>query len=163
MRYAIALLTAGLVDILLCSLLLLLLLLLLFVVLLLLCCIKPLPLSQPRGFVFDSLCGGGAAAAWSQSPSGTKPPHMGRAEDHQATPCCQQQGPSGVSGQTGGTVPLPGDGVGWCWQRGQFGCWGGGTRGCASVPLGVTGGGQGHHAVLLDAAGDSSTGDHGRH
>ncbi|CAM9546769.1 unnamed protein product, partial [Bubo scandiacus] len=30
----------------------------------------------PWGFVFHSLCGGGAAAAWSRTPAGTKPPHV---------------------------------------------------------------------------------------
>ena len=68
-------LTAVLVDILLCSLLSLLLLFLLFVVLLLLCCIKPFLISV-SGFVFHSLCGGGAAATWSQTPAGTKPPQQ---------------------------------------------------------------------------------------
>ena len=46
----------------------------------LLCCcysvVLNLSLSQPRGFVFHSLCGGGAAAAWSQTLAGTKPPQM---------------------------------------------------------------------------------------
>ena len=45
----------------------------------LLCCccsvVLNLSLSQFRGFVFHSLCGGGAAAAWSQTPAGAKPLH----------------------------------------------------------------------------------------
>ena len=42
------------------------------------CCtvVLNLSLSQPRGFVFHSLCGGGAAATWSQTPAGPKPPQM---------------------------------------------------------------------------------------
>ena len=43
----------------------------------LLCCcctaVLNLSLSQSRGFVFHSLCGGGAAAAWSQTLAGAKP------------------------------------------------------------------------------------------
>ena len=45
----------------------------------LLCCccsvVLNLSLSQPRGFVFHSLCEGGAAAAWSQTPAGAEPSH----------------------------------------------------------------------------------------
>ena len=37
--------------------------------------IKPVVISA-RGFVFHSLCGGGGAAAWSQTVAGTKPPQL---------------------------------------------------------------------------------------
>ena len=67
-------LTAVSVDILFCSLLLLLLLLLLFVVLLLHCCIKPLLISA-LGLCISLPLWGRAAAAWSQTLAGTKPPH----------------------------------------------------------------------------------------
>ena len=46
----------------------------------LLCCccsvVLNLSLSQPRGFVFHSLCGGGVVATWSQTPAGPKPPQL---------------------------------------------------------------------------------------